>query len=307
MTDPISIIEQHFHIELKRKSPTEYAGPCPFCNEGVDRFVVFLDGSPRYWCRRCESQGFVDSLEDTAALSPAEIRLLKIEREQRRLARQQTEQEIRLLALEQMAQCKDHERYHRQMPDAALHYWLSEGMEIDWIAKYKLGGCTRCPLWPSLSSYTVPIFDGGRLLNIRHRLARNGNKRVPRYLPHVKGLGVQLFNADAIETAPDVLAICEGEKKTIHVTERIMPAVGIMGARSFLKGWVKRIARAVSTVYVCLDPDAAESAQRLAAFFHGKARVVELPTKADDFLTIRGGSARDFRYYLKQARPVKAR
>ncbi len=301
--DPLSTIEQHFNVELKRKSPTEYAGPCPFCKDGTDRFVLFLDGSPRYWCRQCSKTGFVDNLDGVKQLTPDQ----KVEMRLRQLERRQQEQERRLSALERMAQCKDHERYHADMSDAGLNYWVNEGMSVDWMVKYKLGSCSRCPLWPSLPSYTIPIVNDGALKNIRHRLDVNGNEDAPRYLPHIKGLGVQLFNMDVIDTAPDVLLICEGEKKAIHITERVLPAVGIMGARSFKKEWVTRIKRAVSTLYVCLDPDATDSAKRLALLFGDMARVVEAPSKADDFFTHYSGSASDFRYYLKQARPVEAK
>jgi DNA primase len=41
---------------LKRKTATEYAGPCPFCKEGTDRFIVTPD-KDLYWCRQCGKTG----------------------------------------------------------------------------------------------------------------------------------------------------------------------------------------------------------------------------------------------------------
>ena len=42
--------------DLRQKTPAgELAGPCPFCGEGDDRFIVRPDGS--YWCRVCEKGG----------------------------------------------------------------------------------------------------------------------------------------------------------------------------------------------------------------------------------------------------------
>ena len=38
----------------------EYAGPCPFCGTGDDRFRVWPDhpdGRGRYWCRVCDRSG----------------------------------------------------------------------------------------------------------------------------------------------------------------------------------------------------------------------------------------------------------
>jgi DNA primase len=48
---------------LKPEGPTnggEFAGPCPFCGTGNDRFNVWptpLHGNPRYWCRQCGRKG----------------------------------------------------------------------------------------------------------------------------------------------------------------------------------------------------------------------------------------------------------
>lgn len=41
---------------LARKTSREYCGPCPFCREGTDRFIVFLEND-RYWCRHCGESG----------------------------------------------------------------------------------------------------------------------------------------------------------------------------------------------------------------------------------------------------------
>ncbi|SEM78590.1 CHC2 zinc finger [Syntrophus gentianae] len=51
-------------IFLTRKTNSEYAGSCPFCGTGKDRFIVWLHhiskGGPsggRYWCRQCGKKG----------------------------------------------------------------------------------------------------------------------------------------------------------------------------------------------------------------------------------------------------------
>ena len=41
---------------LRRKTVKEYAGPCPLCRAGEDRFVVFLDNN-RWLCRVCSPLG----------------------------------------------------------------------------------------------------------------------------------------------------------------------------------------------------------------------------------------------------------
>jgi CHC2 zinc finger len=48
---------------LKRAAVTnggEYAGPCPLCNDGTDRFRVWPNADPpRFWCRICNASGDV--------------------------------------------------------------------------------------------------------------------------------------------------------------------------------------------------------------------------------------------------------
>jgi hypothetical protein len=62
-------------------------------------------------------------------------------------------------------------------------------------------------------------------------------------------------------------------------------------------------------LYICLDPDAYEgrnSAVKRLAKMLGKVpkRLIKLPTKADDFFTIHGGSAFDFQDYIDLAKPI---
>jgi DNA primase len=64
---------------LKKAAGTdggEYAGPCPFCKDGEDRFRVWptpAQGKPRYWCRQCGKRGdAIQYLRDHDHLSYAE-------------------------------------------------------------------------------------------------------------------------------------------------------------------------------------------------------------------------------------------
>lgn len=46
--------------QVARTKGGEFAGPCPFCGEGDDRFRVWPtppDGKPHYWCRQCRRRG----------------------------------------------------------------------------------------------------------------------------------------------------------------------------------------------------------------------------------------------------------
>lgn len=73
----IDLLDQDGH-HLRRKSSTrggEFAGPCPFCKGGVDRFLVWpnVEKGGRYWCRHCERSGdAVQYLRDARGLSFAD-------------------------------------------------------------------------------------------------------------------------------------------------------------------------------------------------------------------------------------------
>ncbi len=172
--------------------------------------------------------------------------------------------------------------------------------------QYQLGYCKRTPLRSQYSSYTIPVSANGKLINIRHRIV-SSDPKAPRYLPHVAGLGTQLFNSDMINK-PSVktqgICICEGEKKSIILSQEGFPNVGIMGKRSFKQQWLKHIKESAAVVYICLDPDAKESALHLAKHFAGKARGADFPVKPDEFFFRYNGTPDDFRHFLAISRPV---
>jgi len=283
-------------LKFKRKTHKEYCSTCPFCG-GDDRFMIYLEGN--YWCRVCQAKGWIDEGEK---LSVEEIRLRRIESEQRAIKRCQEEQECRLSALERMHKCQDHLCYHQSLTDQVRQYWHSEGINNNSIEQYLLGYCLRCPTASNGSpSYTIPVINSGKLENIRHRLIREDGGK---YRPHIAGLGIQLFNADYLNDAnPESIIITEGEKKSIVLAQNCFPNVGIIGKRAWKAEWLPRFDR-FPIVYIALDPDAMDAAYRLGAMFNGKARVVQLPCKSDDMFTLHGATPGDFNAFLKLARPV---
>src|SRR5450759_324100 len=64
-------------VTLRRVASTnggEYAGPCPFCGSGDDRFRVWPEEG-RYWCRVCERHGDgIQYLRDRHGLGYREAR-----------------------------------------------------------------------------------------------------------------------------------------------------------------------------------------------------------------------------------------
>jgi len=292
--DPVALAEAHWGLQFKKKTTREWCAPCPKCG-GVDRFLLFADGG--FWCRQCGYRGWIDALDGARQPSREEILEARI----RRLERLAEEHERRLSALEKMHRCQDHLRYHQLLTDQALEYWLGEGITQDSINRYLLGYCPRCPTDKEhRPSYTIPVINDGLLWNIRHRLvnASNGDK----YRPHMAGLGNQLFNADFLKSATEIVVV-EGAKKSIVLDQNGLPSVAIMGQRAFKREWLESFAP-LQTVYIALDPDAAESARRLGKVFGEKARIMNLPVKPDDFFFRYGGTVDDFAAFMKIARRV---
>jgi len=308
MFDAAVQAERRWQISLKRHAPGEYCGACPLpgCSSDDDGFIVFERGN--YYCRACNTRGWVDENEPRQ-IDPTEMRLRKLEIEQHRARQERKEMERRLTAVEKMARCQEnqvHIAYHRNLiqNDDAFMYWINQGMNADTIAEYKLGYCSHCPTASNRSaSYTIPVINGGKLENIRHRLiVPDGGK----YRPHVAGLTVQLFNQDQIQQANGRIVVTEGEKKSIIAQQTGFANVGILGKRSFRPEWLESL-EGIERVYVALDPDALESAQRLAAMFGGRGYVVNLPCKLDDMIVQYGADHDDVEGFIKLARPCNAK
>jgi len=303
MTDARTYFETTYGLTFKRAGRDEWASCCPWCG-GDDRFRIWNKGN--YFCRpgpgHCGKKGWVDQLTGEK-LSPDELRLLKIESAQRRIEEKQAEQERRLTALERLAKNQDHLRYHSYLSahPQYMDYWLSEGIGLDSIERYKLGYCSSCPTFRDSPSYTIPFVNRGQLVNIRHRLTRpNGSGK---YRPHAAGLGSALFNVDLLDDARERVLIVEGEKKSIVMAQTGFYNVGICGKRTFHAEWIKWFDH-VGEIMVALDPDAMDSAGRLAAMFGGRARVAALPAKVDDMIMRYGATVPDLESFFAVARPI---
>ena len=71
---PVTLLELvERDIALKGKGK-ELHGPCPFCRQGRDRFVVFV-AEDRYWCRQCDKKGdAIQYVRDRDGLTFAEAK-----------------------------------------------------------------------------------------------------------------------------------------------------------------------------------------------------------------------------------------
>jgi hypothetical protein len=242
-------------------------------------------------------------------LTEQELRIMRLEAEQRRQAAKQAELERRLSALEQMHRCQDHLRYHNQMNDEHRAYWRSQGIYERAMDNFVLGYCEKCPTCRQSPSYTIPVFGyNSELVNIRHRLTDEvGGK----YRPHLAGLGSQLFGADVLKQAPERVLILEGEKKAIVYRQHGFNAVGTMGkSYRWRQQWFDWF-EGTREIIVCLDPDAEANAWNLGelfvrAGFRG-ARVATFPVKPDEMIFRHGATIEDVEAILNTARPVWTR
>jgi hypothetical protein len=279
----------------RRKTQKEYSAACPVCG-GKDRFLYWPE-TGNYWCRQCDLKGFVEDGPRSWSAADREqfMRMVAERAEQERAARK--------AALDIMASKADRAAYyHHTMPDRS--YWYSQGLTDATIDKYQLGWCPRCPTYPQSSSWTIPVTFRGKLLNIRHRLA---NPPTPgdKYRPEMGGVGNAIFNADLFDQHEQhpVLMVVEGEVKSMVLTQNGFPAVGIPGAASFKPAWARWF-EPFTEVIVCLDPGADKQAQRVAAIIGGRARIVVLPVKPDDFFVLYGRTRETFQHWLRYGVPV---
>jgi hypothetical protein len=284
--------------QFKRRTDNWADGPCPWCG-GDDRFVIRSSGW--YDCRKCARDGWIDENDATPPdpIKVLEARVAELERRDR-------EKERRLSKLERMARSRDYWNYYKQMDqDGMRDLWLEQGFTNETIDRWLLGVCYHCKTDRPTErmSMTIPVFFQDKIVNIRHRLI--GGDPSDKYRPHMAGLGNTLFNADDVysDDASSII-VAEGEKKTIALKQYgLGNVVGAMGKAGFQKSWASRFSR-FGEVLICLDPDAMDRAFEMSKWFGGRARVVGLPVKSDDFFVRYHGTVPQFREFLRMARRV---
>jgi hypothetical protein len=296
--------ERWANLEPRIKGKHEAACACPFCG-GDDRWVLFDNG---FWfCRpgpgHCAKQGWIDD-DKQQHWTPAERRLRKIEAEQARARRERQELKRQVAALKRMAECNDHQRYHQALDEAGFEWCARQGLQMHVVMDYQIGQCDRCPTdIEGRPSYTFPVWrKDGPLWTIRHRLKGVTSDK---YRPHVSGLGVQLVNARMLPDWPERVIVVEGAKKARVIQGHGFPVVGILGKTAFEDRWLSWFHQS-ATIYLALDPDAQESADKLGHRIaqHGKpVRVAQFPAKPDD-LFVDGCTDSEWESYIQLARRV---
>lgn len=247
-------------------------------------------------------------------LSPAEIAALDAERKASQDKQRQAEQHEQAQVHQRLTDYPEWRGYAELVKRPEIRaLWLDRGMPDAWIDYYGVGYCPR-RVWNGpdgkfeSDSLTIPYFrphfkmvdghedfDHWHVIGLQHRLLID-NPPGGKYRPHLAGAGKQLFYGDIYQRGPcnfDLL-IVEGEIKTM-VTEAalwagldpIAPNLRVVGVPG--KGWREEWAaefKQSPRVTICLDPDAQDSARKLAKMIGPQARVIMLPDKIDDLITM---------------------
>lgn len=280
----------------RRQTANEWSAACPFCGTGEDRFRYWPEDG-NFWCRVCESKGFVTEADTLTIDKEQWLRWQEAEKQRKAETRQKE-----LSALDKINQSKKVCFYHKLMDDRS--FWYKKGLDDNTIEWFELGYCPSCPTYPQSASYTIPVVYQGRLYNIRHRLVSPGD--FGKYRPEMAGLPPTIFNADALYSPDWMTVLVEGEIKTMVLEQNHFSTVGIPGANVFKPKWVKLFSKC-KLVYVALDPGANEQAVNIAEMLRDagiEARVTHLPVKPDDFFVIYGGTSHEFMNFLRLGEKV---
>lgn len=200
-----------------------------------------------------------------------------------------------------------HTIYHETMKQWAKDLWTARGLDEGLQEFFTLGACDNFSISPDYKTptLTIPIFGEERnLLNIKHRLI-NPQKPNDKYRPETSGLGAfpPLLAVPEMGYDAGLIIVVEGEIKAMVSWARLdvtdFQVIGVAGKNSFMRV-ADRLAG--KKVLVIPDPGGEKEALELARKVQG--RLLEVPTKIDDFLIETNMSSNNFFSLIKQARKV---
>lgn len=307
---------------LRKVGANEWSGPCPFC-QGVDRFSVQPYHTPeaRWLCRNCtdgkwkdvinfierrDNVNFTDACktlfggEVKIAIDPEEYERIQQAREETIQERLERERQAQQVVRDRLHNERAWEPYYQilQSNPTGRQLWHERGLSDEWIDYYKVGYCPSREFFSphkfTSPTLTIPTWHNECCVGLTHRILMDdppGGK----YRPHLAGAGKPLFMADPMvrSITGDVLLL-EGEIKTMVTWANIwkdhpleghplynLEVVGIAG-KGFKHEWVAEF-EAADRIYILLDPDATEAAQKVAVKLGvERCKVVTLPEKIDD-------------------------
>lgn len=250
----------------------EWAGPCPFCGTGDDRFRVWPDhpdGRGRYWCRVCDRHG--DAIDYL--------------RERDHLSYQQAVEELR--------------RHGADVPYPAREQRARPSKRLTPVDKTETpdrSGGQRYSRRETVARYTYVDEDGIPLFQVRriHYYDENGQRvdkqfyqyrwedgQWQRGLKNTRRVIYRLPRVLAAVEAGETVFVVEGEK-SVHALEDVglTATCNPMGAKKWKPGYSTHFQGAHVVVLPDADDDGLEHADRVAASLIAVAesvKVVSLP------------------------------
>lgn len=276
--------EEKTGTRLKKHTNNKAVGPCPSCG-GNDRFVVWLF-EQKACCMHCKQAYSWGDPKQQPVKSKEERR------------------EDAFRARAEMSLCHDWVEYAKDVEQSAK-LWANEGFGVEEVKKWGLGWCPSCPLLPAYGSLTIPVFYGGVLVDIRHKLL-GAPPEMGKYRSHRETVIPFPFHADITREENKILVV-EGEKKAMLISEELKGTLGIPGTEithdliDILSGEASKVRK----VTLALDPGAEKATKRLASELIRigiEVSIADFFCKPDDLLRRYG--ALTFRCVLKQARKV---
>lgn len=242
IAETIQVAETRWGLPFKRKTAREASSSCPFCQDGVDRFLIFTNG--RYWCRRCNKSGWIVGQQHTVYLprcKPQPVRIVPPSPKWQERAR--------------------HHLWHSQLTLVAKEYLYNRGLNDETILEFRLGYNRNsirdaASLW-GLEGKTIflsqgiliPWFIDNEIWNLKVRRFQGKKYSSPR------GWKVCLWGKFQ---GHKNLLLCEGEFDTMIAWQEVghLIDIGTFGSVSVTpRGrWLEQL-RNYKTVYVAYDMD----------------------------------------------------
>lgn len=315
---PVSLNKWANLSHITKRGSNEWSSECPQCGDyghvgggKPDRFRMFIDGSPRGWCRGC---GFFEFAETNGKkLTQQEVAIINTER-----TRMANEERVRLKEkIAQLERNAEWRGYHDHMDDENRQLWRDAGIDNPYQDWWELGYNPSLTYWhndtpQTTPALTIPFFGNGNghVLNVQSRLLEPVDPD-DRYR-FTKGLPPPLFfpERDTIEHNKSILLV-EGAKKAMVTYLFLGNKYWVIGLpNQYITDTQGREIRSLSNeniVVVCLDPNVSNATlERNVHTLGNKAdvRIASVPGKIDDLFVKHGASAAAVDSFITQARSV---
>lgn len=221
----------------------EYAGPCPFCGTGEDRFRIWPYGAkPTYWCRKCDKRGgpvqfliefkYITGKEAVEFLKEFGVSTDFLHSTPKRVIPPPSIKDLKITLSE--SEVYD---WHKSGRLEAYKYFSLWGLTLDDIDNYWLGA--------NEDGYTIPHWwtgkEGSFLKGLKIR--RRTNEHKLRFTCYPSSITRGIFN-DQFTSNPDgtrdgpflsELYILESEKDAMLLSGRGFPAIAFFPEKSWLE------------------------------------------------------------------------